>query len=91
MSDWHGSSWSSNPSWEGNNSPLAEDLQESRGRRAREGRKARRSADAGVQERRGWHEQGWVEKPRTHAGDDSRLAAVAQIEGAREERELQGP
>jgi len=60
MSDWHGSSWSSNQSWEGNNSHLEEDLQESRGRRAREGRKARRGADAGVQERRGWHEQGWV-------------------------------
>jgi hypothetical protein len=60
MSDWHGSSWSSNQSWEGNNSHLEEDLQESRGRRAREGRKARRAADAGVQERRGWHEQGWV-------------------------------
>ena len=60
MSDWHGSSWSSNQSWEGNNSHLEEDLQESRGRRAREGRKARRGADAGVQERRGWREQGWV-------------------------------
>ena len=60
MSDWQPSSWSSNQPWEGSNQPWEEYLQESRGRRAREGRKARRSADAGVQERRGWHEQGWV-------------------------------
>jgi hypothetical protein len=54
MSHWQASSWSSNQPWE------EEDLQESRGRRAREARKARRRADAGVQERAGWHEQGWV-------------------------------
>ena len=53
MSDWRPNSWSNNQPWE-------EDFQESRGRRAREGRKARRAADAGVQERHGWHEQGWV-------------------------------
>ena len=60
MSDWQPSSWSSNQPWEGSNQPWEEDLQESRGRRARESRKARRNADPGVQERRGWHEQGWV-------------------------------
>ena len=59
MSDWRPNSWSNNQPWE--EQPWQEeDFQESRGRRARENRKARRAADAGVQERQGWHEQGWV-------------------------------